>query len=238
MARPRFFPFYRLFPFPFSHFESNFRRFFDGTSLFSAPKLTFPCFSLYFPTLRALLREISPFIFSALPFLHCVNAFPIRLFPFFILCSTFISRSTPPPPLIHPTLHLPPPLSFSFLPTFPSASPINARSRALSRTTRVRVHPHTPTRQEVFVYSLHRFTHPSQSTVHQRVRGEEKREKAFTKHTTISKSTSYHKHPISSTVNSICHRREPIHHHREHKSKKPSPLTRCATTFCGIPVKR
>ena len=25
MAHPRFFPFYRLFPFPFSHFESNFR---------------------------------------------------------------------------------------------------------------------------------------------------------------------------------------------------------------------
>ena len=48
MARPRFFPFYRLFPFPFSHFESNFRRFFDGTSLFSAPKLTF---SLLFPVL-------------------------------------------------------------------------------------------------------------------------------------------------------------------------------------------
>ena len=38
---PSFFPFHRLFPFPFSHFESNFRRFFDGTSLFSAPKLTF-----------------------------------------------------------------------------------------------------------------------------------------------------------------------------------------------------
>ena len=29
-----------------------------------------------------------------------------------------------------------------------------------------------------------------------------------------------------------------IHHHRELKNKKPSPLTRCATTFCGIPVKR
>ena len=46
MAHPRFFPFYRLFPFPFSHFESKLRRFFDGTSLFSAPKLTF---SLLFP---------------------------------------------------------------------------------------------------------------------------------------------------------------------------------------------
>jgi len=39
-------------------------------------------------------------------------------------------------------------------------------------------------------------------------------------------------------VNSICHRGEPIYHHREPKNKKPSPLTRCATTICGIRVKR
>ena len=96
-----------------------------------------------------------------------------------------------PPPTafsIHAPPSLPPPLSFSFLPTFPSPSPINARTRALTRSTRVRVRPHTPARQEVFVYCLHRFTHPSQSTVHQHVRGEEKREKAFTKHSTTSQS--------------------------------------------------
>ena len=46
------------------------------------------------------------------------------------------------------------------------------------------------------------------------------------------------KHPISSTMNSIYHRGEPIYHHREHKNKKPSPLTHCAITICGIPVKR
>ena len=73
-----------------------------------------------------------------------------------------------------PPSSLPPPLSFSFLPTFPSPSPIYARSCAPSRTTRVRVRPHLPARQEVFVYCLHRFTHPSQPTVHQRVRGEGK----------------------------------------------------------------
>ena len=149
----------------------------------------FPCFSLYFPTLRALLREISPIIFSALPFLHCAKAFPIRA-----------------PLILHALHHLPifhcfpfrssftlpftsfPHLFFSFLPTFPSPSPINARTRAPSRITRVRVHTHTPTRQEVFVYCLHRFTHLPQSTVHQRVRGEAKREKAFTKYTTASQS--------------------------------------------------
>ena len=138
-----------------------------------------------------------------------MKAFPIRLFPFFILCSTFLFSidflSAPHSPRPSP----PSPLSFSFLPTFPSSSPINARSRAPSRNTRVRVHPYAPIRQEVFVYCLHRFTYPSQSAVHQHIRCEGKQEKAFTKHTTISKSTSYHKRPISSTVNSICRRDEP-----------------------------
>ena len=131
----------------------------------------FPRSVLYFPILRALLREISPFIFSALPFLHSVKALSFRATSFFTPCSTFISRSTPPPPLIHPALHLPPPLSFSFLPTFPSPSPINARSRAPSLNTHVRVHP-APIRQEVFVYCLHLFTHLPQSAVHQHIRCE------------------------------------------------------------------
>ena len=162
-----------------------------------------PCFSLYFPILRALLREISPFIFSSLPFSHSVNAFPIRFFPFFIICPTFIFPFISFPLLIHPTSSPPPPLSLAFLPTFPTLSPINARTRAPSRFTRVHVRAHALARQEVFVYCLHAFTHPSQSTVHQRVRCEGKQEKAFTKYTTISKSTSYHKCPISPAVNFI-----------------------------------
>ena len=114
---------------------------------------------------------------------------------FFISCFPHSSRPAPPssPDLLpfrssSPTLFTPPPRSFSFLPTFPSPSPITARTRALSRTTRVRVRPHVPTRQEVFFYCLHRFTHPSQSAVHQRIRGEEKQEKAFTKYTITSQS--------------------------------------------------
>ena len=146
----------------------------------------FPCFSLYFPTLRALLREVSPFIIATLLFSHSENTFPIRVFPFFILYPTFIFPLISFPLLIPPTLFTTPPLSFSFLPTFPSPSPINARTRAPSRNTRVR--SHLPARQEVFVYCLHRFTHPSQSTVHQCVRGEGEREKAFTKFTITSQS--------------------------------------------------
>ena len=90
---------------------------------------------------------------------------------------------------LHPLLHLPisidflsaphspcpsppSPTFFSLLPTFPSPSPINARSRALSRTTRVRVRLHIPTRQEVFVFILHLFTRVPQMVVSQCVRGE------------------------------------------------------------------
>ena len=142
----------------------------------------FPCFSLYFPTLRALLREIPPIIFSALPFLHCVKAFSFRAsLILHVLLHLPISIDFLSAPSFTPYLHLPPPLSFSFLPTFPSPSPINARSRAPSRTTRVRVRLHIPTRQEVFVYCLHRFTHLPQSAVHQHIRCEGKTRKSLHK---------------------------------------------------------
>ena len=172
----------------------------------------FPCFSLYFPTLRALLREISPFIFSALPFLHCVKAFPIRaslilhaLLHLHIPIAFLSALHSPHPLHSSPTFFLFPPHFSIPLPN----KRTNARTLAQYARTRVRVCPHIPARQEVFIYCLHRFTHHSQSAVHQHIRYEEKQEKAFTKYTTISKSTSYHKCPISSTVNSICQRGEP-----------------------------
>ena len=151
----------------------------------------FPCFSLYFPTLRALLRKISPFIFPA-------NTFPIRLFPFCILCFTFLFPLISFPLFIHPSLFAPSPLSFSFLPTFPSSSPINERSRAPSRTTRVRVRLHLPTRQAVFVFILHRFTHLPQPTVYQCVRCEGKTRKSLHKKfnhltiNTLTRNTRFH----------------------------------------------
>ena len=207
--RTRFLPCEAHFFLVFPRFGANFGRFFEGSSSFFPvlPSISFtilpilnpnsddfsrerhsfqprnslfPCFSRYFPKLRALLREISPIIFLALPFSHRVKAFSFRAPSFFTPCTTFISRSTPLPFLIPLPLRSPP-LSFSFLPTFPSPSPINARSRALSRTTRVRVRLHIPTRQEVFVYCLHRFTHLPQSTVHQHIRCEGKTRKSLHK---------------------------------------------------------
>ena len=173
----------------FSPFRTRFRAIFRGIALVFCPaKPTFfSSFLILGPTSDDFARDLT------LYYRH-TSLFAQRE-GFFISCFPHSSRPAPPssPDLLpfrssSPTLFPPPPLSFSFLPTFPSPSPITARTRALSRTTRVRVHTHTPTRQEVFVYCLHRFTHLPQSTVHQRVRGEAKREKAFTKYTTASQS--------------------------------------------------
>ena len=163
--------------------------FFDGTSLFSAPKLTF---SLLFPVLPhasgTSSRDLTHY-FLRTPFFTQRECFSDSCFP-------HSSRPAPPfsPDLLpsrssSPSLFASSPLSFSFLPTFPSPSPINARSHAPSRNTRVRVHPYAPIRQEVFVYCLHRFTHPSQTTVNQHTRCEGKEEKAFTKNSITSQST-------------------------------------------------
>ena len=87
----------------------------------------------------------SPFRIARPPFLFRLH---LHLFP------------TPPssPDLLpfrpsSPLTFAPPPLSLTFLPTFPSSSPINARSRAPSRTTHVRVRSRTrpPIRRFSFI---------------------------------------------------------------------------------------
>jgi len=157
----------------------------------------FPCFILYFPTLRALLQEISPFIIATLLFSHSENTFPIRVFPFFVLYPTFIFPLISFPPFIpppssllphflshsSPLFHLPPQL------THDRAHPRALRAYAYARTTR------TSGGFRLLPSPLH---HPSQSTVHQRIRGEGKREKAFTKMhnnltiNTLAQNTRFH----------------------------------------------
>ena len=173
-----------VFP-TFPRFEPDFGRFFEGTSLFSAPNFNFSSLRPVLPhTSGTSSRDLTLYFRHTSLFAQCEG--------FFISCFPFSPSSSPSfsidflSALHSPSLFTTPPLSFSFLPTFPSPSPINERTRAPSRITRVRVRPHIPTRQEFFVYCLHRFTHPSQSTGHQCVRGEGKREKAFTKHPTTS----------------------------------------------------
>ena len=138
MARPRFFPFYRLFPFPFSHFESNFRRFCDVTSLFSAPKLTF---SLPFPVLLhasgtssrdlTLYFPRKYFSDSAFPFLHPLLHLPISI--------DFLSAPLSPlPSPPSPTFFLIPPHFSIFLP--------NKRTIARTLAHHVRTRTLAPTR--------------------------------------------------------------------------------------------
>ena len=144
--RPRFFPFYRLFSFPFSHFESKLRRFCDGTSLFSAPKLTF---SLLFPVFPHASGTSSRNL--TLYYRH-TSLFAQRE-GFFISCFPHSSRPAPPlsPDLlpfrltITPPSSLPPPLSFSF-PHFSISLP-NKRTiaRTLAHYARTRMPAHTHT---------------------------------------------------------------------------------------------
>ena len=123
MAHPRFFPFYRLFPFPFSHFETKSRRFSDVTSLFSTPNFNFSSLrpvlphtsdiSSRDPTLyyrhTSLFAQREVFFISCFPhssrpaphsYFHC---FPFRpsFTPPFTSFPHFLSHSSP-------LFHLPP----------------------------------------------------------------------------------------------------------------------------------
>ena len=145
---------------------------------------------LYFPILRAILREISPFIFATLPFSHSVKAFPIRtsliLHALHHLHLSIYFPSAPQPS--HP-LHSPQFLSHSS-PLFhppPQLTHERAHPRALRSYAYERAHARPSGGFRLLPSPLHP---PSQSTVHQHIRCEEKQERAFTKYTTISKSTS------------------------------------------------
>ena len=189
MARPRFSPFYRLFPFPFSHFESKFPRFFEGTSLFSAPNFNFSLLRPVLPhTSDTSSRDLTLYYRHTSLFAQREGFF-ISSFTFSPIFPTFIFPTTVFPPHNHPTLFASSPTLFLFPPHFSISLPNkHTNARTLAHYVRTRTSAQTLAPQEVFVYCLHRFTHPSQSTGHQCVRGEEKREKAFTKHSTTSQS--------------------------------------------------
>ena len=157
---------------------------------------------------------------------------------FFTPCPTLTSRSTPF------ALHSPPPSSL--LPHFLShSSPLfrlppqlthdRAHPRALRAYAYARIYPH------VRRFSFIAFTASPipRNPLCTNALGVKENEKKPSQNSQSPHNQCINtKHPISSTVNSICHRGEPHHPHREPKNKKPSPLTRCATTICGIPVKR
>ena len=198
--------------------------FFSSFLVLNPTSDTFSRNLFHFSLRTPLFAQHEGFSDSGFPFLHPLPHLHISI--------DFLSA------LHSPSLFTTPPLSFSFLPTFPSPSPINARSRAHSRTTRVHVRPHIPTHQEVFVFSF--TASPTLlNPLYINTLGVKENKKKPSQNAQYPYNQNINtKYPISSTVNSICHRGEAIYHHREHKNQKPSPLMLCETTICGIPVKR
>ena len=201
--RPRFSPFYRLLSFPFSHFESKFPRFFNGTSLFQPRTSIFPRFVLYFPTLRALLREIPPFIFPALPFLHSVKAYSFRASlslpsssPSFSI--DFLSALHSPLPLHYsPTFLLIPP-HFSI--PLPQLTHDRAHPRALSAYAYARTYPHV----RRFSFIAFTASPTTRNLLCTNALGVKKNEKKPSPKTQSPHNQHINtKHPISSAVNYI-----------------------------------
>ena len=115
----------------------------------------FPRSVLYFPILRALLREISPFIIATLLFSHSENTFPIRVFPFFVLYPTFIFPLISFPPFIPPPSSLLPHFLSHSSPLF-HLPPQLTNERAHPRATRA--HAYTRTYPPVRRFSFIAFT--------------------------------------------------------------------------------
>ena len=189
MAHPRFFPFYRLFSFPFSHFESKLRRFCEGTSLFSAPNFNFS-------SLRPVLPHTSGTSSRDLTLYFLRSPLFAQREGFFISCFPHSSRPTPPSYFhcfpFRPTTFPP----SSLLPHFLSLS--SPLFHPPPQLTHERAHPralraYACTYPHVRRFSFFSFT--ASPTFHNplyinTLGVKEKREKAFTRHTSTSLSTN------------------------------------------------
>ena len=185
--RARFLPCEAHFFLVFPRFGSDFGRFFEGSSLFSAPNFNF---SLLLPVLPhasgTSSRDLTLYFLRSPLFAQREG--------FFISCSLILHAlhhlhlPIYSPPVPHPPLFTPSPTFFLFPPHFSTSLP-NKHTSARTLAQYARTRTPAPTRTSggfrLLPSPLH---HPSQSTVHQHIRGEEKREKAFTKCTTTSQS--------------------------------------------------
>ena len=164
----------------------------------------FPRFVLYFPILRAPLREISPFIIATLLFSHSVKAFSLRAslilhaLPHLYLQIYFPSASQSPHPLrslpqflslSSPLFHLPPQL------THERAHPRAIRAYAYTRT-----YPHVR-RFSFIAFTASPISHNPLCT---NALGVKKNEKKPSPNTQPPHNQHINtKHPISPAVNSI-----------------------------------
>ena len=163
----------------------------------------FPCFSLYFPTLRALLREVSPFIIATLLFSHSENTFPIRVFPFFILYPTFIFPLISFPPFIPPPSSLLPHFLSHSSPLFhlpPQLTHERAHPRALRAHAYTRAYPHVRRFSFIAFTASPTLRNPLCTNV---LGVKENKKKPSPKTQSPHNQDINTKHPISSAVNLI-----------------------------------
>ena len=170
----------------------------------SAPKLTF---SLLFPVLPhasgTFSRDLTLY-FPRTPFFTQREGFSDSGFPFrhplLHLYLPIYAPSVPHPPLTF----TPPPLSLTFLPTFPPLSPINNAIRAPSRLTRVRVRSRTYPRVRRFSFFSFTASPTFRNPLYISILGVKENKKKPSQKTQSSHNQHINtKHPISSAVNFI-----------------------------------
>ena len=203
MARPRFFPFYRLFSFPFSHFESNFRRFFDGYVTLFSPNFNFSSLRPVLPHTSDTSSRDPTHYFLRTPFLHSVNAFPIRAS--LILHALHHLHL----PIYAPSVPHPPP--FTFLPHFLSHSsplfhlpPQLTHERAHPRALRAYAYARTSPHVRRFSFIAFTASPTPRNPLYTSALGVKENKKKPSPNTLPPHNQYINtKHPISSTVNFI-----------------------------------
>ena len=203
MARPRFFPFYRLFSFPFSHSESKFRRFFDVTSLFSAPNFNFSSLRPVLPHASGTSSRDLTLYYRHTSLFAQREGFSDSGFPFLPHFPHLHFLTTVFPPHNHPTLFTPSPTFCLFPPHFSISLP-NNKERAHPRA--LRAYAYTRTHSHVRRFSFIAFTaSPTfRNPLYTNTLGVKENKKKPSQNTQLPHNQYINtKHPISSAVNFI-----------------------------------
>ena len=163
----------------------------------------FPRFVLYFPILRTLLQEISPFIIATLLFSHSVKAFSFRASPSLPSSSpSFSNNSLSAPHSPHPLRSLP---HFSSLssPLF-HLPPQLTHERAHPRAIRAYAYTHTYLHVRRFSFLAFTASPTLRNLLYTNALGVKENEKKPSPKTQSPHNQHINtKHPISSAVNFI-----------------------------------
>ena len=203
MARPRFFPFYRLFSFPFSHSESKFRRFFDVTSLFSAPNFNFSSLRPVLPHASGTSSRDLTLYYRHTSLFAQREGFSDSGFPFLPHFPHLHFLTTVFPPHNHPTLFTPSPTFCLFPPHFSISLP-NNKERAHPRALRAYAYTRTHSHVKRFSFIAITASPTPRNPLCTNTLGVKKNEKKPSPNTQLPHNQYINtKHPISSAVNFI-----------------------------------